>query len=146
MHKTIHIRHWAPTDLEALARLNTELGYPTTVEATTEQMAIIATLNNYVTAVAEVDGQVVGYVGFVNNYFWEQSGHFIRIQALVVQEACRKFGVGKQLIEYVEAHARSIGAKLLVLNCSNRESRAAAHRFYPSVGFEVKSTGYIKNL
>lgn len=109
-------------------------------------METILQLDHYWTFVAVVDEKVVGYIGLTKNYFWEQDGHFIRIQALVVDKELRRFGIGQKLIEAAETIARQINAKIIVLNCGNRDERQSAHQFYPRMGFQPKSTGYVKRL
>ncbi|HEU5291662.1 MAG TPA: GNAT family N-acetyltransferase [Cyclobacteriaceae bacterium] len=143
---TITIRNFEWPDLNSVTALTNELGYPTTVEQMKIRMEQILQLENYWTFVAEMDNQVVGYIGINKNYFWEQDGNFIRIQALVVKKEFRRHHVGQQLIEAGEKHARKLNSRLMILNSGNREERQAAHQFYPRIGFEGKSTGYIKRL
>lgn len=85
-------------------------------------------------------------IGLNKNYFWEQDGFYIRIQALVVGKTHRRLGIAQKLVEAVEKLAKEMGASAILLNCGNREEREAAHRFYPKIGFEAKSTGYIKKI
>ena len=142
----ITIRNFEWSDLNSLTVLTNELGYPTSVEQMKIRMEQILQLDNYWTFVAVVDNQVVGYVGLNKNYFWEQDGHFVRVQALVVKKEFRRHHVGQLLIETAEMHARQLRSRLVILNCGNREERNAAHQFYPRMGYEGKSTGYIKRL
>jgi GNAT superfamily N-acetyltransferase len=142
----IFIRDFQLNDIACLTDLTITLGYDTTIEQMTTRMETILRLDNYWTFVAILDKNIVGYIGLNKNYFWEQDGHFIRIQALVVNKEYRRFGVGEKLINYTEKFARQIKANLIVLNCGNRDERKSAHQFYPKMGFEAKSTGYIKRL
>lgn len=143
---TISIRDFQPGDMAGITALTNELGYPTTLEQMTARMNTLATQDNYRTFVAVINNQVAGYTGLCKNYFWEQDGHYLRIQALVVNRDHRRQGVGEQLIHAAEQMARQTGAKILLLNCGNREERQAAHQFYREMGFEPKSTGYIKYI
>ncbi|GHN00415.1 N-acetyltransferase [Cytophagales bacterium WSM2-2] len=140
------IRDFQPDDVNSLTNLTNELGYPTTIEQMIARMEAIRHLENYWTFVALHENAIVGYIGLNKNYFWEQDGHFMRIQALVVGKEHRRLGVGKKLIEHAEKLARQTGAKLILLNCGNREERKSAHLFYPKLGFEPKSTGYVKRI
>lgn len=142
----IFIRDFQLNDIACLTDLTIELGYDTTIEQMTKRMETILQLDNYWTFVAVLDKNIVGYIGLNKNYFWEQDGHFIRIQALVVNKEHRRLGIGQKLIDSAEKLARQINAKLMVLNCGNRDERQSAHQFYPKMGFEPKSTGYIKRL
>jgi GNAT superfamily N-acetyltransferase len=140
------IRNFEWSDLTSVTDLTNELSYPTTVEQMKIRMEQILQMDNYWTFVAVLDNQVVGYIGINKNYFWEQDGNFIRIQALVVKREYRRHHVGQRLIEAAENHARQLKSRLLILNSGNREERQAAHQFYPKMGFEGKSTGYVKLL
>lgn len=143
---SITIRNFEPADLSSLTGLTNELGYVTTVEQMKARMETILLLPDHWTFVAVVGDKVIGYTGVSKNYFWEQDGCFIRIQALVVSQQHRRLGVAQKLIDAVEALARQVNARLIVLNCGNREERRQAHQFYPKMGFEPKSTGYVKRL
>jgi len=144
--ETVSIRKYHPTDIESLADLTTQLRYPTTIEQMTQRMERISHLDNSWTFVATLDSKVVGYIEFTKNHFWEQDGHYLKIQVLVVHHQYRRHGVGQKLIDAVEKLARRINTTVIHLNCGNRDERKAAHQFYPSVGFEAKSTGYRKVL
>lgn len=142
----IIIRDFQFKDLQGITTLNIQLGYSTTESEMNKRMNIILKNSNYKTFVASLDNKVVAYIGLINNYFWEQNGHFIKIQALVTHEEFRKNGIGKLLMQSAEQWGKEIGAKLSVLNCGNKEEREAAHKFYSKIGFEAKSLGYIKQL
>lgn len=144
--QNIIIRECELKDIPYLTSLTKELGYDTTTEQMTERMSNIMKLDNYWTLVAVAEDMVVGYIGLIKNYFWEQDGPYLRVQALVVNADYRKLGVGQQLIHAAEQLARKNNIKTIVLNCTNREERKAAHQFYPKLGFESKSTGYVKQL
>lgn len=146
IQESIFIRAFQNDDIEALAELTNQLGYETSVDQMSARMNQVRSLDNYWTFVAVADQQVVGYIGFNKNYFWEQDGSFIRIQALVISKECRRMGIGEKLIDSAEKKAREVGAKLIILNSGNKPEREAAHKFYPKMGFEAKSTGYIKNI
>ena len=145
-NSSLILRDCIPADIESLATLTTELGYPTAASEMEVRLKEISENPNCRTIVAEQDEQIVGYMGLLKSSSWEHNECFVRIQALVVKSDYRKFGVGKSLIAYAESWGREIGARSITLNCGNREERAAAHKFYVSVGFEAKSTGYKKDV
>ncbi len=140
------LRKSIPSDINSLAELCTELGYPASLEEISLRMSHISKQENCKTIVAELGGKVVGFMGMTMNMSWENNGCFLRIQALVVTEKYRKLGVGKLLLDYAECYANEINAKSIALNCGNRSERENAHKFYLSVGFEAKSTGYKKDV
>jgi len=140
------IREFQPNDIESLADLTTELGYATSIEQMTKRLETISQLDNYWTFVASFDSKIVGYIGINKNYLWEQDGHYLRIQALVVKKQFRRIGIGQKLIDTVEKLAKQTNTKLILINCGNRDERHSAHQFYSKMGFEPKSTGYIKKI
>lgn len=142
----IVIRDYEQKDLAAITELTNQLGYPTTTEEMQSRMDAIAVCRYYRTLVAEVDHRVVGYAGLAQGHYWEKSGTFLRVQALVIHKDHRKAGIGKQLPDAAAAHARAAGAGALLLNSGNRPERKAAHLFYPKMGFDAVSTGYMKKL
>lgn len=143
---TIIIRDYESKDLEAVTELTNQLGYSTGIEEMQLRINEISAHHHHRTLVAVIDQQVVGYTGLVRGWYWEKNGTFLRIQALVVRSDQRKAGVGKQLLEAAAQHARATGAGVLLLNSGNRPERKAAHEFYPKMGFEAISTGYVKKI
>ncbi len=142
----VFIREFQNDDIVSLTELTNQLGYETSIEQMTVRMERILSLDTYWTFVAVVNGQVAGYIGLNKNYFWEQDGCFIRIQVLVISKEYRRMGIGEKLIDAAERKAKEVDAKLIILNSGNKPEREAAHQFYPQMGFEAKSTGYIKNI
>jgi GNAT superfamily N-acetyltransferase len=133
-------------DAPALAELITELGYPTTADGMTIRFSKILHHADYQTFVIEKSEELLGMVGLVQGLTWETTGTHIRIIALVVSASARGQGLADRLIEAAETWARAQGAMGLSLNCGNRPERAAAHQFYPRMGFVASSTGYRKTL
>lgn len=138
---------WATEgDVESLAILMTELGYATTGEEMRDRLRVINGEPHYKVFVADYNGIVAGMAGALKSYYFEQNGSYVRLGALVTKEAYRNRGVGKALVEAVEQWAKEVQAHAIVLNCGNREERKVAHGFYRQVGFEARSTGYVKQL
>lgn len=147
MHRNeLLIRPANGDDARALAALMTELGYPTTEEDMRERFRTIEREAHYKTFIADYRGEVVGMAGALQSYYFELNGSYVRLVALVTKETYRNKGVGKALVEAVEQWASEIGANAIVLNCGNREERKTAHIFYQRIGFEAKSTGYMKRI
>jgi GNAT superfamily N-acetyltransferase len=70
----------------------------------------------------------------------------MRILALVVGQNSRKLGIGKMLVAAAESWAAEQGLTTVLVNSGNREERIPAHRFYENMGYEVKSSGFVKKL
>ncbi len=89
---------------------------------------------------------VIGYAGLIQEYSWEFDEGYLRIQALVVDQAYRGQGVGKRLIAAIEDLAKQHDIKLIQVNSGNRAERLPAHAFYQNLGFDAYSIGFRKYL
>jgi GNAT superfamily N-acetyltransferase len=101
---------------------------------------------DYLTWVAVFNNQVVGMIGLIRNIYYEKNGLYIRVGALVVNKAFRKMGLGKCLLQKATDWAIESGITQIYLTSGNREERIAAHAFYKHLGFEPRSTGFVKTL
>jgi GNAT superfamily N-acetyltransferase len=142
----IFVRPASASDIPQIAALMGELGYPVSEPEMAARLERLETLPDHYTLVAVADGNVAGVIGFAKAWFWERSGCFVRIQALVTGEAYYGRGIARLLIASCEAWAREQGALCLQLNCGNKEARRNAHIFYPKAGFTHTSSGYVKHL
>ncbi|MDQ0352989.1 GNAT superfamily N-acetyltransferase [Alkalibacillus filiformis] len=133
-------------DLQSLAYLMGELGYPTTTDEMNHRMMKINASDDYRTLVYEQDGKVVGMTGLIRGFHYENNNNYIRIVALVVDSGERRSGIGKALLDAAEQWAKEQKASKLVLNSGNRDDREDAHHFYTSQGYEAKATGFYKKL
>ncbi|HEX2206702.1 MAG TPA: GNAT family N-acetyltransferase [Longimicrobium sp.] len=132
------VRPLADADLAAVARLLGELGYPSTPEQVRARVDRVAGDDDYAAYVAEVDGEVAGFLGMGRGWLFEQDRPYARILTLVVDARVRRQGVGAALVEFAEQWARERGAYTLMLTTNVR--RQDAHGFYESLGFS--RTGY----
>jgi GNAT superfamily N-acetyltransferase len=145
-YKQINIREATMTDIPALTGLMNQLGYSTTTDEMKTRFINIQNHEDYKTFIAATDTQVVGMVGLTRNFSYEQNGIYVRVAALVTNHDFRQNGIGSQLMEAAENWAREIGAHTILLNCGNRDERRVAHQFYQKVGYQIKSSGFIKKL
>ncbi len=125
-------------DVEALANLITELGYPTSSDDMNRRFQAISADSSYATLLAARGGNVLGMVGLHLERCYESNSSCVRIMALVVGSEHRGRGVGRILVSAAEDWARQRGAREIMLTTHKR--RAEAHRFYVSMGYEA--TGY----
>ncbi|HEU4885342.1 MAG TPA: GNAT family N-acetyltransferase [Longimicrobium sp.] len=132
------VRPVADADLPAVARLMGELGYPASAEQVRDRLARVAGDDDYAAYVAEVDGEVAGFLGMARGWAYEHERPYARIITLVVDTQVRRRGVGARLVEFADEWARERGAYVLMLNTNVR--REEAHLFYESMGF--RRTGY----
>lgn len=85
----------------------------------------------------------LGLCGFwQGTRFW--CGDFIDLDNVVVDEAARGRGVGKQMLDWIEAEARRLGCQQLGLDCYT--TFHDAHRFYFREGYIIKGYHFIKPL
>lgn len=146
MQDNLTIREAETKDVFALTELMNELGYNTTESEMWVRFSNIYNHNDYKTFVATIDTRVVGIVGLTRNYSYEQNGIYARVVALVINYEFRQNGIGKRLMKTAEQWAKDIGADKVLLNCGNREERKIAHLFYQKIGYEIKSSGFIKRI
>jgi GNAT superfamily N-acetyltransferase len=131
------IRPAREADREALAGLSTQLGYPMSADEAERSLARVASHPDHVLLVAEQDGRVAGWLQVSRTRVFETPGG-AEIGGLVVDEALRGRGIGRELLAEAERWARDRGCgKLRVRSNLVRER---AHGFYRSSGFaEVKT-------
>jgi GNAT superfamily N-acetyltransferase len=143
----ITIRKATAEDIDVIAILMHDLSYPATSDEVRVRFESISRHDDYKTllAVAE-DGQVAGMIGMSKNYFYEHNGTYIRVLVLVVSKDHRNEGVGKRLMVEADNWAAETGANTIVINSGNREDRKNAHVFYKGLGYEIKSSGFVKKL
>lgn len=140
------IRQATEADVPALALLMNELGYPTTAIDMQTRYEALQSHADYITWVAVYDNLIVGMIGLFRNNYWEKNGIYIRVGALVVSKEYRKMGLGKALLQKSIDWAIELGAQQVILNSGNREERRDAHAFYQHLGFEPKTTGFVKTI
>jgi GNAT superfamily N-acetyltransferase len=142
----VYIREANEDDIEAIALLMDDLGYPTPVNEMRSKLKNIFSHPDYRTIVAEADSQIVGFSGLMKAFSFERSGKYVRIISFVVKKTIRNKGVGKLLIKASEDWALEQGADNVVISSGNREERKVAHMFYQKMGYAIKSSGFFKQL
>lgn len=132
-HKsTFEIRQARLADAAAIARLATQLGYPSSQEQVERRLASIRDHPEHVVQVAVRDGQVVGWThAFV--YRLIESDACVEIGGLVVDEGWRGEGAGTLLMQRVEQWAREKGCGSVYLRSNILRERARL--FYERLGY-----------
>jgi len=124
-------------DLEAVARLATELGYPARGADLAERLPALRQSPSHAVLVAELGGEISGWIhvevshALIHDPFGE-------IVSLVVDASTRGRGIGALLVRSAEAWARTRGLRRLRVRC--RVERERAHRFYDREGFALEKT------
>ncbi len=141
------VRNATLNDVEAIQLLLDDLGYPATVEEVKTRLTNIYAHNDYKTLLAVTTlGEVAGLMGMQKNYFYEHNGSHIRVLVMVAGKEHRNKGVGNLLMAEAEKWAFEIGAKMILLNSGNRPERQYAFEFYKRIGYEIKSSGFVKMI
>ena len=86
--------------------------------------------------VAEVDGSIVGFLYWFRhrNPWWEpEVDEYVDIQELHVEEAYRRRGIGRALVDHAVEEARERGIRTVFIDTS--DDNTAARRLYEGAGF-----------
>ena len=138
----VRIRPLQPGDIGVVMQLHRELGWNPAFRADgstlKQRLEALITGENALLLVAELEGQVVGYIhGEILTYLLF-AGREMLITEVFVMEAARSRGVGQALIAVIEAEAvKEKCFRISVLNSRERESYKRG--FYPSLGYEERS-------
>jgi GNAT superfamily N-acetyltransferase len=144
---TITLRDATIDDLTALTSLVSDLGYPTTEDEIKLRFANIFSRSEFRTLLAVTEnGEAAGLIGMTENYGYEHNAKYVRVLALVVGKDFRNLGVGRILMAEAENWAKELNAYMIVLTSGLRDERKAAYAFYQRIGFEIKSSGFVKYL
>jgi GNAT superfamily N-acetyltransferase len=137
------IRDAEARDAEAIAALLGQLGYPASADALPARLERLRIVGDRV-IVADLDGAVVGLAQLHVSPTLEYERPAAKLAALVVDESRRGQGVGRALVEAMEAEARARRCELLFLTTAAR--REDAHDFYHRVGLEETGKRFAKSL
>lgn len=133
MSDGVLIRDAVSGDAAALTRLNQiAMGYDYPEEKTAGKLEKLLNSGRDKILVAELDGQVVGYLHLVD-YDVLYADHMKNIMGIAVDPERRRMGIGSALLEAGEAWAKATGADGVRL--VSGESRVGAHAFYRSLGY-----------
>jgi predicted N-acetyltransferase YhbS len=147
----IHLRPLRTTDIEAIMQLHRELGWNPAFHADgstlRSRLTLLTEEENALLLVAEVGGEVVGYVHGETVTYLLFAGREMLVSELFVTEAARGHGVGTALMAAMEAEAvKRRCFRISVLNSRERESYKRG--FYPGLGYEerVHTANFTKRL
>ena len=140
----IAIRHATVADSEPVARLVSELGYPTSASQMQRRLDAVLQDDDYHTLVASNGEGVVGFVGTRVGPLYEDDGYYGQIMALAVAPAYQRRGVGRRLMQAAESALVAAGARQVVVTSGNH--RTDAHAFYERCGYSFTGRRYRKSL
>jgi GNAT superfamily N-acetyltransferase len=139
----LRIRDAGADDGAAIASLLGQLGYETDASAVAPRLERLVIVGDRL-VVAVVEDEVVGLAHLHASPTIEHERPAAKISALVVDESHRGEGIGRALVEAMEAEARARRCALLFLTTAAR--REDAHAFYRRVGLEETGTRFTKTL
>lgn len=135
-----------PADVERVAALSGELGYPSSASEMKRRFEGLAELGDHGVFVAEKPG--AGVIGWIHVRLCHalDSDPSAEIAALVVTSVCRRLGAGRALV--LEAERWASGRGLDRLRVRSNVTRPDSHEFYPALGFVLSKTQrqYTKRL
>ena len=129
---SIVVREATDGDVDALASLSTQLGYPADASTMRERLRRVQSLRAGCVFVAVEDGSVVGWTHVVERVQLEDAP-LAEIAGLIVEGTMRGSGVGAQLLQAAEAWARERG--YMRMRVRSNVMRERAHRFYEREGY-----------
>lgn len=124
-------------DINCVAGLVTELGYPATDAEIARRFAQLDGRDDQALLVAEDHGEVIGWMQIVA-YPYLETDESAEIRGLVVADGHRSRGIGLALISAAEAWAARHGCH--TLRVRSNITRGRAHAFYERHGFERVKT------
>jgi GNAT superfamily N-acetyltransferase len=137
------IRDAQAADAEAIASLLGQLGYPAGPGSVGSRLERLVIVGDRV-VVAELDERVVGLAHLHVSPTIEHERPAAKLGALVVDESHRGEGIGRALVEAMEAEAHARGCGIFFLTTAER--RDDAHVFYVSLGLERTGRRYGRTL
>ncbi len=133
------IRPAAHRDCAALARLVTELGYPTSAEQMNVRLGRLLASTNDLVLVAETTTSpaIVGWIHGTMSQCLE-ADYRVEIAGLLVNEEFHRRGIATALVRSVEKWGLEQGAVQGSVRC--RTTRPEAHLFYERLGYRQNKT------
>jgi GNAT superfamily N-acetyltransferase len=136
----VEIRPMTEADLAALPALLKQLGYDVAADAVARRFAQVMAAPDQAAWVATVDGRVAGMLHAYVRVALQNPREAV-VEALVVDQTCRRSGAGGALMAAAERWAAAHGLNRVAL--SSNVVRDDAHAFYAAQGYRVSATAKI---
>lgn len=129
-----------PADLPAVRELLEQLGYPLDLAEVARRFAAVVSAPGHAALVAEAAGRIAGLVHVYVRPALENPTEAI-VEAVVVNSAQRRSGIGRALMAAAEDWA--IARRVRSLALSSNITRSGAHAFYHALGYRTAATALI---
>jgi PhnO protein len=139
----LRIREAVDADAVAMAALINDLGYAVTASEISQRLALLGSAGEPA-LLAQQDDEIIGCVTWHVTPVLHRPGPVGRITLLVVAAPFRGKGIGRELVEAVEARLKERGCVLAEV--TSNVKRLEAHRFYEGLGFERTSYRFGKPI
>jgi GNAT superfamily N-acetyltransferase len=135
------VREATPELHAALARLLPQLN-PTLPVPDTERLERLLADPDVVLLIARDGDEIVGTTTVIvyTTPFWIKA----RLDEVVVDDSARGMGVGEALVKAALDIGRERGAQIGELQSGRGPNRAAAHRLYERLGFQVRNSDVMR--
>jgi len=133
--QNIDIRPCTINDVPKILPLMEQLGYPTSKEVLDARLKRLIDTEDYGVVVACVEEKIIGLVAWSISPLLVADKVRVHLEGLVVDQKSRGMGVGKRLMEFVEAIARASGPAIIDLTSGVRRSKDGSHKFYKRMGY-----------
>ena len=135
----VSISRMGPEDLPAAQALLAQLGYALDRDELQRRYTWVAEADGHRVWLGEYRGQVVALCHFFVRPALDKPPEVV-VQALVVDDAARGHGIGKTMMDAVEAWASRQGFTSVAL--ASHVARSAAHSFYERIGYIRSATSH----
>jgi GNAT superfamily N-acetyltransferase len=137
---SVRIRKARRGDVERIAQLSGELGYPATAAQIATRLRQLKPASKHAVFVAESPDAATGLIGWLHVSVSHLLESDIRaeVNGLIVAEGQRSAGAGAKLLEAAEEWARRHGGQ--AMNVRSNVIRERAHSFYERNGYEHYKT------
>ncbi len=126
-----------PADVEPVALLCGQLGYPNTSKEVAARFTALVGRSRHAIFIAEDASRIFGWV-HVQEMLTLETGPFADLGGLVVADGARGRGVGRLLVDAAEQWAIARGYP--EMRVRSNVIRNEAHEFYAHLGYEVIKT------
>jgi GNAT superfamily N-acetyltransferase len=144
----VAIREARAADASELTRIYAQFGphdRHVTPQRVIELLGHFAGYPDYHVYVAEASGAIVGTISIlIAEALGSRCRPFAVVEDVVVDEACRRAGIGRAMMKFAMDRARQAGCYKLML--STNVTRLEAHQFYESLGFAKHGYSYSVDL